>query len=341
MKSKLPWYDLDALERVFAMDEITAAVRGALIAHAEGRVLCPPPGQLLFEQPRGDCHIKYGTEEGGETFVVKVATGFYDNPGLGLPVNDGITLLFSARTGQPLAMFQDQGWLTGWRTAAAGALAVVAGAPARVRRLGIVGTGHQAELQARWAAQALGDVPVVVWGRSMERAAALATRLADQGVACTTASDVGALLQQCNAVVACTSASSPVIPARLVRPGTHLVSIGADSPGKSELDPALFGRAAAIALDDRALCLEHGDSGRAVRAGYVADGSDIALGDVLAGDRVLRSSEDDITLVTLTGIAAQDLAIARWAHAKLAGDASLLRGGRDQEADRAECESRQ
>lgn len=319
MNVSLPWYDLAAIERVFAIDEIVAAVRAALIAHAEGRMRCPPPGQLLFEQPRGDCHIKYGTEAGGETFVVKVATGFYDNPGLGLPVNDGMVLLFSARTGQPLAIFQDRGWLTSWRTAAAGALAVVAGAPARVRRLGIVGSGHQAELQAIWASRALGNVPVVVWGRSVERAAQLCARLAGRGIASTVAADIDTLLEACNAVVACTAAASPPIPADRVRPGTHVVSLGADSPGKAELDPALFARAAGIALDDRAACLAHGDFGRAVRAGHVADGVELALGDVLAGRRALRTSDDAITLVTLTGIAAQDLAIASWARAKLAG----------------------
>lgn len=324
MKGAPTCYDLAALERVFAIDGIIAAVRAALIAHAEGRMRCPSPGQLLFEQPRGDCHIKYGTEANGGTFVVKVATGFYDNPNIGLPVNDGMVLLFSARTGQPLAIFQDRGWLTSWRTAAAGALAVVAGAPARVRRLGIVGAGHQAELQASWASRALGNVPVVVWGRSVERAAQLSTRLAGRGIACSVAADIDTLLEACNAVVACTAAASPPIAAALVRPGTHVVSVGADSPGKAELDPALFARAAGIALDDRAACLAHGDFGRAVHAGYVADDIGVALGDVLAGRRVLRASDEDITLVTLTGIAAQDLAIASWAHAKLTGE-----GGRD------------
>lgn len=318
MTNTLPRHDLDAIRHVFAMDEIVETVRWAFIAHARGEIVCPQPGQLLFDQPRGDCHIKYGAERGGATFVVKIATGFYDNPREGLPVNDGIVILFSAKTGQPLAIFQDQGWLTSWRTAAAGALAVLAGAPERVRRLGILGTGHQAELQAIWASRALGKVPVTVWGRSASKAENLRARLSDQGVSCSVAYDIGTLLRDCNVVVTCTPAEAPLIQCSLVRPGTHLVSIGADSPGKSELDAELFAHASGIATDDHVACVTHGDFGRALRAGHVTEGADVSLGDVLAGQRVLRSTARDITIVTLTGIAAQDLAIATWAHQRLA-----------------------
>lgn len=324
MTDTLPRHDIHAIRGVFAMDEIVEAVRRAFIAYARGEIVCPQPGQLLFDRPRGDCHIKYGAEHSGATFVVKIATGFYDNPREGLPVNDGIVILFSARTGQPLAIFQDQGWLTSWRTAAAGALAVIAGAPERVRRLGIVGTGHQAELQAIWASRALGKVPVIVWGRSARKAEDLCIRLSDQGVSCSVAYDIGTLLQDCSVVVTCTPSRAPLIECSLVMPGTHLVSIGADSPGKSELDAKLFAHASGIATDDHWACVAHGDFGKALRAGHVTERADVSLGDVLAGERVLRSSERDITIVTLTGIAAQDLAIATWAHQRLARMERLL-----------------
>jgi ornithine cyclodeaminase/alanine dehydrogenase-like protein (mu-crystallin family) len=193
-------HDIDAIRRVFAMDEIVETVPRAFIAHARGEIVRAQPAQLLFDQPRGDCHIKYGAERGGATFVVKIATGFYDNPREGLPINDRIVIFFNAKTGQPLAIFQDQGWLTSWRTAAAGALAILAGAPKRVRRLGILGTGHQAELQAIWASRALGKVPVTVWGRSASKAENLCARLSDQAVSCSVAYDIGTLLRDRNVV---------------------------------------------------------------------------------------------------------------------------------------------
>lgn len=86
--------------------------------------------------------------------------------------------------------------------------------------------------------------------------------------------------------------------------------IAADNPGKQELDAALFARAAVIMVDDHGQCVHHGDLGHAVRGGLVAEDADIALGAVLAGERPGRTSETDITIVDLTGIAAEDMAVA-------------------------------
>lgn len=310
-------HGLGRIREAMDPEAIKSVVRDALIAHARGEVVTPPPGQLLFDAPRGDCHIKFGHAPGGPTFVVKVATGFYDNPARGLPVNDGVVLLFSASTGQPLAIFQDEGWLTSWRTAAAGALAVEAGTPAAVRALGVVGTGHQAELQALWALRKLGDVPVLVWGRSAANAEALVQRLRAQDIRAAASPSLDALLQQCNVVVSATASNAPLFHASNIRPGTHLVSVGTDSSDKSECGPTLFAAAACVATDDHGQCMAFGDFGTAVRERTIAGDADVALGDVLAGTRSLRKREEDITLVTLTGVASQDLAIATLIHQRL------------------------
>jgi ornithine cyclodeaminase len=303
-------HHIDAIRQVISVEDVKEAVRNALIAHGDGAIVCPPPGQLLFDNPRGDCHIKYGSMKDCDAFVVKVATGFYENPTLGLPVNNGMVLLFSAKTGALVAIFNDEGWLTSWRTAAAGALAAKAGCPSTGKRLGIIGTGHQAELQAVWASAALGRVGVTIWGRSPDRATQLALRLQDQGIQADTSVTVEHLLRRCNVVISCTSSAAPLVLAEHVQAGTHIVSIGADSSGKAELDPALFNRATAIATDDHDHCLENGDFGRAVRAGFVAPDADMHVGKVFDGTSPLRLSDSDITIATLTGVAAQDLAVA-------------------------------
>ncbi|MCZ6471480.1 MAG: ornithine cyclodeaminase, partial [Gammaproteobacteria bacterium] len=87
-------------------------------------------------------------------------------------------------------------------------------------------------------------------------------------------------------------------------------AMGTDNPGKQELDAALFPRAAVIMVDDHDQCVHHGDLGHAVRAGLVPEDVDIALGAVLAGEKPGRKSDDDITIVDLTGIAAEDMAVA-------------------------------
>jgi ornithine cyclodeaminase len=317
-------YGVEVLRDLFAPDDVLAAVREALIGHARGEYISPPPGQLVFDAPRGDCHIKYGYRSGGPFFVIKVATGFYDNRAIGRPVNDGLMLLISAATGEPLAILKDEGWLTSWRTAAAGALAIVAGANPSIDRLGIIGAGHQAELQAVWASRALGDVPVMLWGRLPVRAEALAGRLRAAGVRVEVVHQLQQVLATCRAIIVCTASATPLFATTDVLPGTHIVSLGADTAGKRELEPQLFARAAAIATDDHAHCLAAGDFGHAVEAGFVRADGPVHLGAVLAGACAFRQRPEDITLVTLTGLGAEDLAIASLAWRALRAKESAM-----------------
>lgn len=315
--------DVDALKASLSPGEVISAVREAFIRHAAGDAVSPPPGQLTFDIPPGDCHIKFGYFRGAEAFVIKVATGFYDNPRLGLPVNDGLVLVHSARTGRLEALLQDNGLLTSWRTAAAGALAAKAGAADDVRTLGIVGTGHQAMLQAEWTARHLGIKNIRVYGRSLQKANGLARHLSNIGFETRSAPTVEALLDECRLVVACTPATAFVVPEKAVQPGTHIVGLGADMPRKQELDPKLFGRAAVVMCDDIEQCIDHGDLSYAVRSGVTTPKRAVLLGDVLAGRRLGRTAHDDVTITDLTGIPAQDVAIAVLALATL-GDKGVV-----------------
>ena len=123
MTEPLQIYTIERLRPLLNLAEIISAVRDALIRHADGAVQSPMPGQLTFPDVGGHCHIKYGHMARAENFVVKIATGFYGNPQLGQAVNNGLMLLFDARSGAPRCLFQDEGWMTAWRTAAAVALA--------------------------------------------------------------------------------------------------------------------------------------------------------------------------------------------------------------------------
>ena len=319
----LPVFDLDQIRASLAREDVLVAVREAFVRHARGEVVSPVPGQLLFNDPPGDCHIKYGRFCDGLTFVVKIAMGFYENAALGLPVNNGLVAVFDARTGATLAILQDAGWLTSWRTAAAGALAATAGAPSVVTSLGIVGAGHQAENQARWVAPALGTRRVAILGRYRGEADRLVSRLRGKGLDASTIDTVEELFEVCNVVVTCTPSSTVVVPAGVVRPGTHIVGLGADSPGKQELDPALFARADVIMTDDHDQCIDHGDFSHAVRLGLVRGDADVPLGAVLAGLHAGRCRDDDITITDLTGIPAQDIAIATLAWERLGGKAGF------------------
>ena len=308
---------IDELRPLLDRRKVLGAVRDALILQAEGKVQSPPPGHLLFQQPHGDCHVKFGHVEGSRMFAIKVATGFYENPRIGLPVNHGLVLVVDARTGVPRLILDDDGWLTARRTAAATALAAAALAPRGIQEVGIVGTGLQARLALEWLPETLGDLPYTVWGRNEDTARMLAGEFTKRGRDVRSVARVDEILRRCNVVVTATPSSSALFAADLVRPGTHVVGIGADSPGKQELPVELFARATCIATDDHGQCVDHGDFGCAVRAGTVAEDADVALGHLLSGRIKAACGASDVTIADLTGVAAEDVAMAQLFSAEL------------------------
>ena len=296
---------LPELHAAFDHDAILQVVERALIDHAAGRVQAPLPGQLLFRDPPGDCHVKYGHLAGADSFAVKIATGFYRNDALGLPVNNGLILTFDARTGAPIALLFDEGWLTAWRTAAATALAATRLAPAPARSFGVAGAGLQAALALEWIDRLRPDWQAFVWARDAAKASDLAAK-----TGATALGGIDELIAEADIVITTTPATAPLFAAECARPGQLFVGIGADSPGKQELPPELFARAAWIAVDDLAQALDHGDWGGAVRQEISAPDSAVPLGTLLAGAVQPDWSRGEVGIVDLTGIAAEDLAIA-------------------------------
>jgi len=314
----IPVVSLETIQASLTDSDILDAVKGALVAQARGQVNSPPPGMLQLENPSGECHIKYGHLEGSDMFVIKIACGFFDNPKMGLSASSGMMLVFDAKTGVPVCILDDKGWLTNVRTAAAGALAAQAGARADVTRVGIIGSGEQAELQAKWTCKLLGINSVSVYGRTADHVKAYVERMAQDGYAVTIAPDVTSLMKNCDLVITTTPSTAALIMADEVQPGTHIVAMGCDNPGKQELDAALFPLAAVIMVDDHDQCVHHGDLGHAVRSGLLPEDADIALGSVLSGEKPGRIADDDITIADITGIAAEDMAVAAlvWSRQK-------------------------
>ena len=103
----LPVIPLETIQASLTEAEILDAVKGAFIAQARGEVNSPPPGMLMLSDPAGECHIKYGHLDGSDTFVIKIATGFYGNPIMGLSATAGMMLVFDANTGVPLCVLDD------------------------------------------------------------------------------------------------------------------------------------------------------------------------------------------------------------------------------------------
>jgi ornithine cyclodeaminase len=129
---------LDEIKRLVDVPQLIAELERGFVLYSDGKVNVPPVGFLHFEDPPGDVHIKYGYVLNDDYYVLKMASGFYDNPALDLPASDGLILVFSQKTGELKLILLDKCWLTDQRTAAAGAVAAKHLAPRNVRAIGIV-----------------------------------------------------------------------------------------------------------------------------------------------------------------------------------------------------------
>ncbi|WP_420413130.1 ornithine cyclodeaminase family protein [Roseibium sp.] len=306
---------LPEIKPLLDMPAAIETVRQILIDTANGLIAQPEPVQILFDDQSGsfcgDCHIKAAQAKGLPYFAVKVATGFYQNSVRGLEVNNGLVLVLSSETGEPLALLQDEGWLTQMRTAAAGALAASLKDVPKDGALGIIGTGTQARLQAEAIRSLLGIERIFVLGRTSQSITAYLADMTQSGFRVSAVDDAKTLCWQSDILVTATPATSPVICADDVSNGLHIVAVGADSPGKCELAPDLFAQTDIIVTENHSQCLDHGDFGSAVRVGHVHETADHSLCNILAGQHPdLDFGAASLSIVDLTGLGAQDLAVA-------------------------------
>lgn len=302
---------LAEIEQALPDIDVITAMEGAFTAYSEGRAVVPPVGELLFDDPPGDAHIKYGYLKGDDFFVIKVATGFYDNPRKGLSPNAGLMLVFDAHTGLPKAILLDEGHLTNVRTAAAGAVAAKHLMPAQVTAIGVIGTGLQARMQAEMLKRVTSCRDLVLWGRRPDQAEACASDLRDVGFNVTIAASPGEVAATANLIVTATASQAPLLARAGIRPGSHITAMGSDTETKQELHPDLVASANVVVGDSLAQCRERGEIHQAMKAGAFEITRAVELGAVISGTAPGRQSQNDITIADLTGVAVQDIAISK------------------------------
>ena len=299
-----------------------AVCRDALARAARGEVEQPAVLGMTIAEHRGEVHAKGAFVHGTPYFSIKVATGFYDNPAVGLPVTSGAVWVFSAATGRLALIILDEGYLTELRTGAAGAIAADLLARRPIRTVGILGAGGQARYQLEALLEVRDPDQVLVWNRHASRATEFSLEMGKRlGRSVAVAPSARSLVEAADLVVTATPATEPILLADWVRPGTHITAIGSDLPAKRELEPAVLARSK-IVVDRLAQCLTQGELHHAVEAGLVRpDQVHAELGEVVAGARPGRESDDEITVADLTGLGALDAAVANFvaARAELAG----------------------
>lgn len=290
--------------------DLVEPMKKAFIDYSNGNSVVPPVGELLFVNPKGEAHIKYGYIKNEEYYVVKIASGFYENPKLGVSSSQGVVLLFSQKTGELKAVLLDNGRLTDIRTAAAGALVAKYFAPKRVKAIGVIGTGIQARLQLEHLLGVIDCSKVCIWGRSQEKMEELKNQLSDQ-LEIEITQTTSELASKCNLIVTTTPSNTPLLKSEDVLSGTHITAVGSDASVKQELDSDILEKADLVVVDSIPQSKQRGEVFRAMKDGVIKQNSIIELGVALQKQSLQRNNEDQITIVDLTGVAVQDIAIAK------------------------------
>ena len=126
-----------------------------------------------------------------------------------------------------------------------------------------------------------------------------------------TCSAPGDVAASCNLIITATPTKTPLLTADHVKPGTHITAMGSDSPGKQELEPGILEKADLIVADSILQCRERGEIVHGLTSGLINEKDIIELGTILDEKASGRTAESQITIADLTGVAVQDIQIAK------------------------------
>ncbi len=298
--------DVDAL---IDMRAAMRVIEHAFRAQGQGQISMPPKVYLTLPDG-GDFRAMPAAMSHPPASGIKWVNVHPNNRAKGLPTVMALAILNDPSTGFPLAVI-DGVSITRLRTGAAAGVAARALARRDSRTAALVGCGAQAFTQLEALAHAFRLRRVAVWGAASGEAARFA-RAAGRVARCpiVPAPDIKTCVADADLIVTITPSRAPLVMRPWVKPGAHVNAVGADAPGKQELDPALL-RDATIVVDEREQAIHGGELNVPISRGlFSPDAIHGTLADVLLRRVRGRTRDDEITVFDSTGIAVHDVALA-------------------------------
>jgi ornithine cyclodeaminase len=294
--------DKDVVERLLSPAEVTQAVRDAFMLHGrrEGRVFPVVREQLATGGVFG---IKSGDVPSQGLLGFKAAGFWPRNREAGGEPHQATILLFDPATGRPQCVI-DGNAITTVRTGAAGGLGLEMLARPDSSRLTVFGTGVQAKSQLRFALRVLPELSSVQYVSADRRADSAFESMFAQQCDIRCARDADQAVSESDVVITATPGAGPLFDSSAVRAGTHLNCVGADTAGKRELPAGLLQRARLV-VDDREQALQLGEMQ------WARETPCVELGPLLLKEAPFLRAASDITVFDMTGLALQDLTVAR------------------------------
>ncbi|NVM86979.1 ornithine cyclodeaminase [Variovorax sp. SG517] len=303
--ARLLLLDKTQVDALLSPDEVLRAVREAFVLHSEreGRVF-PVVREPLATG--GVFGIKSGDVQAQGLLGFKAAGFWPANRQRGGEPHQATIMLIDPATGRPLCLI-DGNTVTTVRTGAAGGLGLQQLARADSTRLCIFGIGVQARIQLDFALRLLPSLREVLYiSASGEPNAAFEAHFAER-CRIAPAGDRNTAVARSDIVITATPGGGALFDLDAVQPGTHLNCVGADTRGKRELPEGLLQRARLV-VDDRTQAQQIGETQ------WAPGTSCIELGDLLGGKATFERAPGDITVFDMTGLALQDLTVARLLH---------------------------
>lgn len=289
------------------IEKVIASVEEGYKAFCSGQVIQPGIVSVEIPEQNGEMDVKAGYSQNTRMISVKCASGFYDNQKkTELPNSMSTVLLFDGSTGFPLCIM-DGSLITGYRTGAAGAVSVKLLARKDAKTAAVIGTGEQARMQVLALSAVHPVEKILAWGRSAEQLSIYQKEM-EKALGCKVeiCSDPKTAVESADIVVTTTPSRTPILKREWIRPGTHIIAVGADMEGKQELDAAIF-KGARIVVDNLGQCVSRGETQNPLKQGIIRP-SDIhcEIGEILLGRKPGRENGAEITIFDTTGMAVQD-----------------------------------
>ena len=304
--------------QLLEIDEVLKAVELAFKEKGLRRVQMPPKQYLLFNKYDGDLRIMPAYLEKPNISAVKIVTAHPNNPAnYRFPTVIATVILFDTTNNRPLS-FMGGCWLTALRTGAAGGVAAKHLARADSKVVGMVGAGVQSRTQVLFLNKALKDLEEVrvtdIMRASREDFAEEMTE--KLGITVKAVNSVKKAVRGADVVITTTPSREPLVMGEWIGKGTHINAIGADAPGKRELDPQIL-QSAKIVIDDWEQASQSGEINVPLALGMITKETVWGeLGEIVDGSKSGRTSPDEITVFDSTGLAIQDAVTADLAYKK-------------------------
>lgn len=304
------------IRSLLEMRNIINSVEQIFKAKGLGKIQMPSKTYLYYEKSKGDLRIMPSYLEDMDVSAVKVVNSHPNNRSEGLPSVMGTIILIDPRTGFPLSIMGGT-WLTAMRTGATSAISAKYLARKNSNVLGIIGTGLQATTQLMAMLEVLSKITEVrAYDSDNNRLTSFLKEAKNRypEVRISGESKAEVVVRNSDICITLTPTRKPHIREEWVRPGTHFCAIGADAPGKQELDPNIL-KNGTIIVDDMEQAAHGGEINLPLKYGIIT--RDDVIGDlssIVLGKVQGRTSEDEITIFDSTGLAMQDAVIAKHAY---------------------------